>query len=359
MRICLFTSSLNRGGAERVFVNLANYWVEQGHTVDFVVMSAAGGFRDSLSSEVNLLDLGVERGRLPMRLNIIRLFAAYLREYTPDQVFATLTYATISALWAKKLTGYQGRLVVRQANSIENQLNQSLPVRLWNWIGYHCCYRWADTILVNSRNSELEMLEMLPKLAAKVCLVHNPVIICKQLDRQEFKEKVPIVLASGRFAIQKDYPTLLRAFKLVTLQLSARLVVLGDGPLRKEIESLIAELEIGESVELVGYVTNTKEYYSKASVFVLSSRWEGFPNVLVEALASGVPAVVTDGKGASREIVEPILEDNVVPVGDVNALAHRIVETLLMDSNGEAYRDYIRQRFDLPVIARQYLGEDR
>ena len=338
-------------------MNLANYWVEQGHVVDFVVMSAQGGFRDSLSSEVNLLDLGTERGRLPMRLDFIFLFAAYLKEKSPDQVFATLTYTTITALWAKKLAGYRGRLVVRQANSTENQANQSLPVRLWNWVGYNCCYRWADTIMVNSRNSELEMLEMLPSLAAKLCLVYNPVIVCNQLDRRESEEAVPMVLASGRFAMQKDYPTLLRAFKLVIAQQSARLVVLGNGPQRNEIEALIAELGIGDSVELAGYVTNTKDYYARASVFVLSSRWEGFPNVLVEALSAGVPTVTTDGKGASREIVEPILPGNVVPVGDVHVLAHRIVKTLSMKPNGEAYRDYIRQRFDLPVIAKQYLGE--
>lgn len=338
-------------------MNLANYWVEQGYVIDFVVLSAEGGFRDSLSSEVNLLDLGAARGWLPMRLDFIRLFASYLQENSPDQVFATLTYTTITALWANKLAGYRGRLVVRQANSMENQANQPLPVRLWNWVGYHFCYCWADTILVNSRNSELEMLEMLPSLAAKLCLVHNPVIVCNQLVRRESEEAVPMVLASGRFATQKDYPTLLRAFKLVIAKKSARLVILGDGPQRNEIEALIAELGIGDCVELAGYVSNTEDYYARASVFVLSSRWEGFPNVLVEALSCGVPSVATDGKGASREIVEPILPDNVVPVGDVHALADRIVKTLSKEPNSEAYRDYIRQHFDLPVIAKQYLGE--
>lgn len=355
MKICLFTTSLHQGGAERVFVNLANRWVAQGHVVDFVAMTPEGRFRDSLSSEVNLVDLGAGRSFLPMRIDFIRLFGCYLKQSRPDQVFATLTYVTITALWAAKLSGYQGRVVVRQANSLQNQSGQSLPVRLWNWVGYHLCYRWADTILVNSRNSESEMLELLPALRSKVCLVHNPVIVRSQVERNDTVEAVPIVLASGRFAPQKDYPTLLRAFQRVVAKRPARLVVLGDGPLRAELEALITELGIGEAVELVGYVSDPDSYYARARVFVLSSRWEGFPNVLAEALAAGVPAVATDGKGASREILEPILPENVVPVGDVEALAERIEATLLMKPDSEAYRNYVRECFGLSVIAKKYL----
>lgn len=355
MRICLFTSSLNRGGAERVFVNLANHWVEQGHAVDFVVMSAEGGFRDSLSPEINLIDLGAQRGWLPNRLDFVRLFARYLKQSAPDQVFATLTYVTTTALWASKLVGYKGRVVVRQANSIRNQSEQSMPVRLWNWIGYHICYNWADRIMVNSRNSESEMIEMLPRLESKVRLVFNPVVVQPELIRRDAEEAIPVVLASGRFAAQKDYPTLLRAFQLVLKRRQSRLVILGDGPKRGEIESLIDELEIGASVDLAGYVSNTGVYYARASVFVLSSRWEGFPNVLVEALSAGVPVVTTDGLGASREIVEPILPDNIVPVGDVDRLAESILKTLAEPHEPEHYRAYVKERFDLPVIADQYL----
>lgn len=338
-----------------MFVNLANHWAALGYEVDFVVMSAEGGFLDAISPAVNLVNLGAERGRLPVRLDFIRLFARYLKTNKPDQVFATLTYVTITALWGAKLVGYDGRMIVRQANSLENQSNQSLPVRLWNWVGYRVCYRWADTIMVNSRNSESEMLEMLPNLAPKVRLVFNPVIVSPEVDRLELEEAVPIVLASGRFAEQKDYPTLLRAFSLVVAKQPARLVILGDGPMRREIERCIDKLNIGDSVELAGYVSNTEKYYARARVFVLSSRWEGFPNVIVEALSAGVPVVATDGKGASREIVEPILPDNVVPVGDSEGLAERILTMLSTEPESEVYRDYIRERFDLPVIAEQYL----
>ncbi len=355
MKICLFTASLNRGGAERVFVNLANHWINQGHEVDFVVLSPEGGFRKTLQSGVRLVDLREQRTGLPARIDFIRAFVGYLKKEKPDQVFATLTYVTTIALWAKRLARYTGRVVVRQANSLTNQSKQSIPVKVWNWVGYHICYRWADTILVNSRNSESEMLEMLPALKDKVRLIYNPVEVDGPMPLTSDQEPSPIVLASGRFAPQKDYPTLLRAFAKVRAQVDARLIILGDGPLRSEIELLISELKLNEPVELMGYVENTQDYYASARVFALASRWEGFPNVLVEALAAGVPAVVTDGKGASREILEPILPDNIVPVGDVAALAERIVASLEQTPECERYRDSIRERFNLPVIANQYL----
>lgn len=356
MKICLFTSSLNRGGAERVFVNLANHWVGQGHAVDFVVMSPEGGFRESLSPKVNLVDLSERRGLLPARIDFIRLFAHYLKSRQPDQVFATLTYVTITALIARRLSGYRGRLVVRQANSIQNQSDQLSFVRFWNWMGYHFCYRWADTILVNSKNSESEMHAMLPRLRDKVELVYNPVIVCDEHSRVAESEQIPMILASGRFAPQKDYPTLLKAFKEVLNQRSARLVILGDGPLRGDIETMIRDLKIGDHVELVGYVEDTEEYYSRAKLFVLASRWEGFPNVLVEALAAGVPVVATDGKGASREIVEPILPGNVVPVGAVEDLANKIVANLGAEYCPTSLCDYVNENFGLPKIAEKYLS---
>lgn len=355
MRICLFMSSLHRGGAERVFVNLANHWLSLGHSVDFVVMSPEGGFREELLPAVNLIDLGAQRGSWPMRLDFIRLFAKYLRECKPDQVFATLTYVTITALWAAKLSGYQGKVVVRQANSLMNQSKQSLPVRLWNWVGYHVCYRWADAILVNSQNSEMEVKMILPRLKDKVRLIHNPVVVGQEELCRRDQAECPVVLASGRFSAQKDYCTLLRAYDLVRKQRAVRFLILGDGPDRPMMEDLIEELDISDVVELVGYVSDTKSYYQRASVFVLSSMWEGFPNVLVEALAAGVPVVATDSKGASREITEPILPQNVVAVGDFVALSERIIATLDMPSDPDRYRRYVRERFELPVIAKQYL----
>jgi len=354
MKICLFTSSLNRGGAERVFVNLANYWHTAGHEVDFVVLSTGGTLREELDAGVQLIDLREHYNRMPVRFASIFAFAKYLKAARPDRVFATLTYVTITALWARKLAGYTGRLIVRQANSLSNQSSQSLPVRIWNWIGYHLAYRWADIILVNSKNSEAEVAEMLPSLKSKLKLVYNPVIIGDFISVKTPKE-APVILSSGRFARQKDFPTLLRAFKIIRERCEAHLIMLGDGPDRKQIEEQIRELGLVEHVTLKGYVSDPGTYYQEADVFVLTSLWEGFPNVLVEALAAGTAVVATDGRGGSREIVESILPDNIVEVGNAQQVADRVCETLEAMPSGVTLKNYVSSRFALPIIAEQYL----
>ena len=354
MKICLFTSSLNRGGAERVFVNLANHWVGLGHEVDFVVFSPEGALRVELDTRVDLVDLGESRNRLPTRIAFILAFSRYLKEAKPERVFATLTYVTITALWARKLARYRGCIVVRQANALSNQSHQALLVRTWNWVGYHVAYRWADVILVNSKNSESEVAEMLPNLKAKLRLIYNPVLVGASLPEKAQKSE-RVILSSGRFAKQKDFPTLLRAFKRVRDSCDARLIILGDGPERASIEAEIKHLGISEHVTLEGYVDGPEAYYQQADLFVLSSLWEGFPNVLVEALAAGVPVVATDSKGGSREIVEPILPDGIAPCGDHLRLAECIERSLRMVHNSNDLRRSVKERFDLPVIAEKYL----
>lgn len=354
MKICLFTTSLNRGGAERVFVNLANYWCTEGYEVDFVVLSKTGDLRDELEERVNLVDLNQYSPRLPARIAVIIGFAKYLISQKPDRVYATLTYVTLTALWARKLSSFKGRVIVRQANSLSNQSNQSLPVRLWNWFGYRVAYRWADIVLVNSKNSESEVAEILPSLKHKLRLIYNPVIVDQSLPAKASKPQ-SLVVTAGRFARQKDYPTLLRAFKHVRESSDARLVVLGDGPLRGKIEADIEQLGLTECVDLKGSVKDPQRYYSEADVFVLTSLWEGFPNVLVEALACGTAVVATDAKGASREIVEPILPNNIVGIGDDEAIAERILEVLADLPDRQALSQYVDQRFSIKHIAEQYI----
>jgi glycosyltransferase involved in cell wall biosynthesis len=355
MKISLFTTSLNRGGAERVFVNLANYWTAQGHQVQYVLFSQAGGLLEELNAGVEVVDLGQTRPQLPLRLAYIWAFKNYLKAERPDVVYSTLTYVTVTALIAGKIANYKGQMVVRQANSIANQAKVSIPVRLWNWFGYHVCYRWADSILVNSSNSRDEMVAMLPRLKDRVRLIYNPVMVPESLRRQNAKNEMPVVLASGRFAVQKDYATLLRAFRLVRDETMCRLVILGDGPLRSEMEAQIKELKLSEDVELLGYVNDTLSYYLSADLFVLTSKWEGFPNVLAEALAEGLPVVVTDSKGASREMVEPVLPDRIAAVGDDETIAAMICKTLRSPADSVAIQEHVRSNYSMAAIADQYL----
>ena len=138
----------------------------------------------------------------------------------------------------------------------------------------------------------------------------------------------PVILGVGRLTQAKDFPTLIRAFALVRKKHPARLMILGEGEERSKLETLVQELGLEKEVSLPGFVDNPYKYMKRAAVFVLSSKWEGFGNVLVEAMALGTPVVSTNCPSGPAEILENGRWGRLVPVGDVYALAEAIIETL-------------------------------
>jgi glycosyltransferase involved in cell wall biosynthesis len=166
---------------------------------------------------------------------------------------------------------------------------------------------------------------------------------------------VPVVLSAGRLTRQKDFPSLLRAFAQVRQSRPARLVILGEGEERTSLETLARELGCRDDIALPGFVPNPYPYMAAAGVFVLSSAWEGFGNVLIEAMALGVPVVSTDCPSGPAEILGRGRYGTLVPVSDVDALARAIATTL--DQPPEARRSIERaSSFSCERIASQYLA---
>ena len=139
---------------------------------------------------------------------------------------------------------------------------------------------------------------------------------------------IPVVIAAGKLKPQKDFETLLRAFALVQAKRNARLIILGRGPKKQALRELATELGISDCFQLPGHVRNPYAYFSRAAVFVLSSAWEGLPNVLIEAMACGCSVVSTDCPSGPFEILEEGAVGRLVPVGDATAMAKAIIESL-------------------------------
>ena len=137
-----------------------------------------------------------------------------------------------------------------------------------------------------------------------------------------------MIMGAGRLAKQKDFATLIRAFARVRQQRPARLLILGEGEERQRLEALAGELGIRQDVSLPGYEQNPYKFMSKAALFVLSSAWEGFGNVLVEALASGARVLATDCRDGPREILEAVGQGRLVQVGDSEAMAREMLASL-------------------------------
>jgi glycosyltransferase involved in cell wall biosynthesis len=223
-------------------------------------------------------------------------------------------------------------------------------------------YKGVDCIVAPSEGVA-EDARVLTRFAPEgVVVIRNPVVTpaLDLLAREPVMHpwfqpgEVPVILGAGRLTEQKDFPTLIRAFAAARQQRPCRLVILGEGSLRPALEHLVEELGLGSEVWFTGYVANPHALMAKSAVFVLSSAWEGSPNVLTEALAVGTPSVATDCPSGPREILRGGEFGPLVPVADFAALAAAIQATLDRPLPAARLRQAVVD-YSAHISARRYL----
>jgi glycosyltransferase involved in cell wall biosynthesis len=382
--VALFTRSLGRGGAQRTLATLAREFTLRGHRVDVVLARGRGHFLSHLPETVRVIDLGGRSSwralpvlaRRPRDASLLAPFVVgrhrtstmgclpalvrYLRRRRPDAMLATLEAPTLAAVWARRVAGVPTRVVVRVANTTSLELGK--PARREDRMPrtMAALYPEADGILACSNGVADDLASLIGLPRERIRTVYNPVDTDVDERMQAppahpwlTEREVPVVLGVGRLQPQKDFPTLLRAFARLRRERAARLVILGRGPERERLTSLARELGIESDLALPGSVENPYACFARAAAFVLSSAWEGFANVLVEALACGCPVVATDCSGSS-EILDGGVYGRLVPVGDDAALARAIAATLDAPHDPEKLRARARD-FAAREMADRYL----
>ena len=342
--IALFLPSLAGGGAEKVFLHLGQGFAERGAEVHLLLARAEGPYLPSVPDSLKIVDL-----RAPRVLRSIPALIGYLRKVRPDVVLSALDHANVAALWAQKLARVPTRVVVTVHNT-PSQVSahaRTLRARLMRyWVKPF--YPWAHAVVAVSKGVANDLTNWVGVPTDKVRVIYNPIVTPDMLRKAEepldhpwFQPgQPPVVLSAGRLTTPKDFPTLLRAFALVRAQRPARLMILGEGELCTELEHLAARLGIAEDFALPGFVQNPYPYLKRAAVFVLSSRWEGLPTVLVEALALGTPIVSTDCPSGPAEILDGGRLGRLVAVGDASALAAAILDSLSGNAPEREPADY-------------------
>jgi glycosyltransferase involved in cell wall biosynthesis len=331
--ICLFLPSLHAGGAERMMMNLATSLAQRGADVRVVLAKAQGELIKDLPLEnVRMVDLHCRRV-----LTSVLPLAGYLRREKPAVMLSALDHANLAAIFAKKIARVSTRLVVSVRTTVTKATADTtlLRARLFP-LAIRWFYDDADAVIAVSEGTANDLLRFCPLSPDKVHVIYNPVITPHLFKKAEepalhrwfTNSAVPVILGVGRLTRAKDFSTLIRAFSFVRKKVNARLLILGEGEERPKLESLCRTLNLKNDVELPGYVSNPYPYMKRAAVFVLSSRWEGLPTVLVEALALGTPVVSTDCPSGPREILADGKWGRLVPVGDAGKLAEAILETL-------------------------------
>lgn len=349
-----------QGGIESVFMNLANAFAALGLEVDLLVYPPKGtrSRPPNLSDQVNVVDIG-HRGKWQGGLAVAR----YLRRCKPAALLAAGYRCNLMAAIAKNRSRTRSRIVLSVRNTMSRRLAH------FGWLkrqtrstAMQYAYSQADEIIAVSHGVADDLITHFPHIAGRVRVVYNPINfndieakLAVPIDHPWFEQHAPpVLLAVGRLRPQKDYPTLIRAFAKVRERHQCRLVILGEGPERVRIEAIANELGVADHLYMPGIVTNPFPYVRAARLCVMSSAWEGLPNVLLEAMAVGTPIVATDCPSGPREILEDGRHGRLVPVGDATALATSISESLDAPREGECLRRAAK-RFEVKSIARAYL----
>ncbi|HEY9852605.1 MAG TPA: glycosyltransferase [Leptolyngbyaceae cyanobacterium] len=356
--------NLNWGGVQRSVVNLAGSLVKQGLNVDLVVQRLAGAFLEEVPSEIRIVDMGSPRLR-----SSISWVWRYLQQEQPIALISNTHYNDEIALLARRFSGVSTKVVVQVHNDISAQQRPSIktPLAFFGLAPYRAdslvrlFYPWADEIVAVSDGVAEKIADVSGIPPERIRVIYNPVITPELLEKAKAPiehpwfatGEPPVVLGVGRLVAQKDFPTLIRAFADVRKLQKARLMILGSGSDRPQIESLVQELGLEEDVAIPGYVENPYAYMARSAVFVLSSVWEGLPTVLIEAMAVGTAVVSTDCKSGPAEILDGGKYGPLVPVGDSKAMADAILEVI----NGKQRKiDSVwLQPFSLEYVTKQYL----
>jgi glycosyltransferase involved in cell wall biosynthesis len=358
IRLLVFRTTLDQGGADRVTITLLRGLDRARFEPRLVMMKRTGVYLGDVPADVPIDCLDAAS-----LWHCVPALTRYLRAHRPDVFFSLDSGGNIPAVMAHRLAGAPGRIVLSERNILWNggkSAKRALQVALKGVL-----YRGADAVTAVSRGVGDDLAATLRLPSNRIEVVYNP-MLTDDLDRQAaepvehpwFAEPTPIVLAAGRLVPQKDYATMIRAFAAVRAGRPARLFILGDGPARPSLEAEVARLGLGADVWFGGFDKNPFKYMARCTVFVLSSRNEGLPGSLIQAMACGAPVVSTDCPSGPSEIIsEPGRNGFLVPVGDVAALAERVAH--LIDHPAERAelarrgRDAV-QRFEAAAAIERY-----
>jgi glycosyltransferase involved in cell wall biosynthesis len=355
--IAIYLYSFYDGGAERIIVNLMQKFVEKGLSIDLLVNTKTySSYFLMVPSKVRIFEFNVG-----YRKGLLRL-VDYLKNENPATLLSTLHYSNEIAILASKLSGSKTKVVVREGNHLstnakrENTLQERLTP-----ISTRFLYPFADNIVAISKGVAQDLRQSAGIAPEKIKVIYNPAIMPNILDESNeavhhpwLKDQdIPVVLGVGRLTKQKDFTTLIKAFGKIINSKDARLIILGDGKEKKNLVDLTKVLKIQDKVDFPGFAQNPYAYMAQASAFVLSSAWEGFGNVIVEAMSVGTPVICTDCPSGPSEILADGKYGELVPVGNSQKMSEAILK-VLSERQKAVSPEWLNQ-FSIDYASQRYL----
>jgi glycosyltransferase involved in cell wall biosynthesis len=328
------SNSRSFGGAPVVIVNLANELVGRGVPVDVLIFTRRGvtEFPFPFDPRVKLHFL-----RARSRTALLFMTVSNLLKIRPVAMLAVGTKANLLCAQATRVPGVGGRFWATFHHNLSSEMagwnasKRHRRVRLWRRI-----LGRAQGMIAVSRGVATDFIAATGIDEDRIRVVYNPIVAPGLVSRAEEPAEhpwftdggPPVILGVGRLTTQKDFATLVSAFAQIHRRRPCRLLIIGEGEERERLQALAAVLGVADALELAGFQPNPLPFMREARLLAMSSRWEGFGNVLVEALYCGTPVVSTDCPHGPREVLADGEFGRLVPVGDPQALADGIVDAL-------------------------------
>ena len=330
MKVTFFTARYSHSGVPLAQIRLANLFLEQGYDVDFIVGYVTKGLTMPHLEGINTIVLDN-----PRVITMFRTIVQYLNKTKPDIIISAEDHLNSIVLLSAIVTRSKAKISVSsRVTPFDTYSNDIFTKR---WILKHfmnLVERRADALICVSKDM-IEQYKTIFKNSRHQCIYnvvkdrHSEERIAENVDEPWLKNKTsPVIVSAGRLAPEKGYPDLIMAVKELSKTQDIKLIMLGDGTIRSELEKLIERENLSSLIKLVGFQENPLKYYSRADVFVLSSYVEGLPNVLVEAMMCGCTPVSTDCPTGPREVLQDEKYGYLVPVHDPKAMAEGIKKAL-------------------------------
>lgn len=356
--VSLFRPTLADGGADRVTITLLRQLDRRRFSPTLILNKKTGPLIDEVPPDVPIIELGAKR----LALALPQLTRA-LKQQDPDVLFCTAGGANAIVAAAHFAAGSRARLVLSERNAIVRpnlgRLRVALEVPL-----KAALYRRADCVTAVSQGVADDLTRTLRLPTHQVAVVYNPVVSESStalaqapVDHPWCNNEEPLIVAVGRLVPVKDYPTMLSALVRVRQHVPARLLVLGQGAEMTALKNQVTAMKLDHAVQFLGFDKNPYRYMARAAFLWQSSRAEGLPGTLVQAMSVGTPVIATDCDFGPREVVTNGVDGFLVPVGDSEALAEHGV-TLLTNPKmratfSAAAREHAK-RFSVPASIARY-----
>lgn len=372
-KVLFIISSLGGGGAEKVILNILLHIDRDKIKPELLLYEREGEYLADLPSDVPIKALKKKErddGKIKWRIFgitwfiLINRMTKFLKSEKPDVIVSFMWYTNFVTLLSKRLSRIRCRVIVSERYGLSAS-HEGWIIEFLRRLVIRFFYPKAHIIVVNAKEMDIQLRNMFNIPQEKIAVIYNPVDLKKinQMGMEDtnhywYAEKIPVITAIGRLTLQKGFICLLKSVHiLISENIPCRLIILGEGPEKKRLKKLALELGIDNKVSFLGFQQNPYKYLKRSTIFVLSSIYEGFPNVLLESMALGIPSIATRCPTGPEEIITDGVNGILVPPSDERALADAIKKLLLDKDLRKRLSEAARKRaedFRVEKIIKQY-----